>query len=526
MKVLVSVAALVALLVAAPSAMADDRYHPALDPRTFPVPPSLRPNIDFWRAIFSKYTSTQTVIHDNRALGVVFEVVSVDDLVRAGASATAVEQTMRDRVADATERYVRILRRLAGASDEAIDAAVLGRVRAMYEDGAGPAEFAAAAERVRGQRGLADHFQEAVRRSGQYMAGIEQILAKHGLPRQIQCLPFVESMFNDRARSKVGASGIWQFTRDTGRRYVRIDEAVDARHDVWLATDGAARLLRDNFAKVSSWPLALTGYNHGITGIQRAVRQLGTADMGQIAARYDSRSFGFASRNFYTEFLAAVIVYTDRETLFPALTPRPTVVFDEFVPTRFVSLLDLASVTKTDVDALAKLNPALSSEVSRGALLVPAGYPLRVPVGTRAEFQRAFGRLPAERTLPTQARGIKHRVTRGETLAAVANRYGTSVAALRAANGIAADGALRSGQVLTIRTGSTLSPLVWSPPASGPAAVFESARVHIVQAGETLYQIATRYGLTVSSLVSANDRISADRLLVGMQLAIPLTKGR
>ena len=86
------------------------------------------------------------------------------------------------------------------------------------------------------------------------MAGIERILARYGVPREIQCLPFVESMFNDQARSKVGASGIWQFTRDTGRRYLRIDAAVDSRHDVWLATDGAARLLRDNFAKVSSWP--------------------------------------------------------------------------------------------------------------------------------------------------------------------------------------------------------------------------------------------------------------------------------
>ena len=110
-----------------------------------------------------------------------------------------------------------------------------------------------------------------------FMPGITQILRAHGVPAIIASLPFVESMYNYRARSRVGASGVWQMMPGTARQYLQMDAAVDARSDVWLAAEGAAKLLADNYQRVGSWPLALTGYNHGITGIARAVRQVGSA---------------------------------------------------------------------------------------------------------------------------------------------------------------------------------------------------------------------------------------------------------
>ena len=165
-------------------------------------------------------------------------------------------------------------------------------------------------------------------------------------------MPFVESMFNYRARSNAGASGVWQFTRATGRMYLQMDSAVDARSDVLLAAEGAAKLLADNYRRVESWPLALTAYNHGISGMVRAVRQLGTRDIGVISEKYRSRTFGFASRNFYSEFVAAVVAYADRARIFRGIRPRPELRFDEFVPGRFVSMLDLAHLTDTDVGEL------------------------------------------------------------------------------------------------------------------------------------------------------------------------------
>jgi membrane-bound lytic murein transglycosylase D len=281
-------------------------------------------------------------------------------------------------------------------------------------------------------------------------------------------------------------------------------------------------MLKADYARVQSWPLALTGYNHGIAGMVRAVRQLGTKDIGAIVERYESSTFGFASRNFYTEFVAAVTVFADRATLFPGVEPLPAVTFDEFRPGRYVSLLDLAGLTGTNTAMLASLNPALHDEVTEGRLLVPADYPLRVPVGTRASFVDAFGQLPAERK-PASQLNRTYRVARGDTLGAIARRFGTTTSTLQRANGLTRANRLRAGQVLEIGPGGgTWSPLVWKPTA--PAATASASltdRVHVMRSGETLYQIAKRYGLTVAALVAANQLVSPDRVAVGTVLAIP-----
>ena len=344
------------LAVGAPSspAAAQAPFHPALDPQAFPVPESLVPAVEFWRDVFARYESTQTLIHDDEHLDVVFTVVDVGDMTRSGASAAAIERAQRDRVRDATRRYQQVLRRLGGDRSAEASDADLARVRGLYAGSArGADDFRAAASRVRGQAGLKDRFREAIEISGMFMPGIEQILGEHGVPTIVKSLPFVESMYNYQARSRVGASGAWQFTPGTARQYLQMDSAVDGRSDVWLAADGAARLLADNYQRVLSWPLALTAYNHGIDA---------------VVERYQSRTFGFASRNFYAEFVTAATVFADRADLFPGIEPLPPVEFDTFTPGRFVSLLDLASLTDTDVDTLVTLNPALHEDVGRGTL--------------------------------------------------------------------------------------------------------------------------------------------------------------
>jgi membrane-bound lytic murein transglycosylase D len=508
-----------AAVLASPRPASAQRFHAALDPTHFPVPPTLVTNVEFWEAIFARHPSTQTVIHDNRHLDVVFGVVDVADLVRAGASPAALERTMETRVRNEIETYQRILRRLAGDTRAQATPEELARVRALYAASArGASDMDAAADRVRGQLGLRDRFAEAVAVSGMFMDDIEATMRRHGVPVEVSRLPFVESMFNYRARSKVGASGAWQFTPSTGRMYLQMDTAVDARSDVWLAADGAARMLAGNFQRVQSWPLALTGYNHGIAGMQRAVRALGTNDISALVDGYSSPTFGFASRNFYAEFVAAVVVYADRARHFPGVEPMPPVRFDEYAPGRFVSMLDLAHLTGTDVALMTELNPALHADVSSGQLLVPPTYPLRLPAGTRAAFERAFAMLPEARK-PERQITVRYTVARGDTLGAVARRFGTSVAALQQSNGLGRSTLIRVGQSLEVRAGGAAwTPLVWSPVA-GPATASDG--VHVVRSGETLTTIAARYGLYVAALVGANALRSADLIRVGMRLAIP-----
>jgi membrane-bound lytic murein transglycosylase D len=520
-----AIAALV-LVALAGSAAAQERFHSALNPQYFPVPSVLVPNVVFWREIFSRHTSSQTVIHDNWHVDVVFAVVDVSDLEQTGTSPFVIERVREERVQDEVEKYQRVLRRLAGDAGADASTADVERVRALYANSSRrTTDFRAAIDRVRGQGGLRDTFAEAIRTSGMFMPGVERILQAHGVPLEVRCLPFVESMYNFRARSRVGASGVWQFTASTGRRFLQMNSAVDARHDVWLAGEAAARMLRADYARVQSWPLALTGYNHGIAGMVRAVRLLGTTDIGVIAEQYESPSFGFASRNFYSEFVAAVTVFADRATLFPGVEPLPAVTFDQFSPGRFVSLLDLASLTDSDTETLATLNPALDDEVMQGRLLVPGDYPLRVPAGARARFADAFAQLPPERKAAGQLNRT-YRVGRGDTLGAIARRFGTTPSALQRANGLARANRLRVGQVLEIGPGGGVwSPLVWKPTAptarTTTATANLSDRVHVIRSGETLYQVAKRYGLTVAAIVAANKLVSPDRVAVGTVLALP-----
>ena len=166
-------------------------------------------------------------------------------------------------------------------------------------------------------------------RSGAWETHIAETLANLGLPAELAVLPHVESSFNPAAYSKVGAAGLWQFMRSTGRRYLRIDGAVDDRLDPFRSTEAAAQLLAYNYRVLGTWPLALTAYNHGTAGVRHAKETLGTDDIVTIVRNYNSRTFGFASRNFYVSFLAALEIDHNPEKYFGPLQREPEARFQE-----------------------------------------------------------------------------------------------------------------------------------------------------------------------------------------------------
>src|SRR5438034_11530856 len=151
--------------------------------------------------------------------------------------------------------------------------------------------------------------------SGRYVHAFQEIFEKQGIPAEIALLPLVESSFENRALSNAGAAGIWQFTRGTGRLYLNVNRRLDERLDPLKATRAAARLLHDNYNALESWPLAITAYNHARAGMQRAQSEAGS-EIAKIIEQYRGPAFGYASMNFYSEFLAAVDVYNNYEQYF------------------------------------------------------------------------------------------------------------------------------------------------------------------------------------------------------------------
>src|SRR2546423_9587556 len=137
------------------------------------------------------------------------------------------------------------------------------RIKELWGAGGTPARLRSAIEDIRFQLGQADRFRAGLIRSGAWETHIAETLANLGLPAELAVLPHVESSFNPAAYSKVGAAGLWQFLRSTGRRYMRIDGAGGGRPDPFPSTEAAAQLLAYNHRVLGTWPLALTAYNHG-----------------------------------------------------------------------------------------------------------------------------------------------------------------------------------------------------------------------------------------------------------------------
>src|SRR5881296_976737 len=285
----------------------------------FPCPAGLEPQVRFWRGIFAETSIHQVVLHDALHLDKVYKVLDFRPEIEDGMNLAEVDRLQRIETDLELERIRATLLRLhaVGPNAEGLTAEERA-IHDLFADDPAPDRFLAAADekRLRGQRGLRERFGDGIRISRRYLPEMERIFRDEGLPVELTRLPLIESCFNLNAYSKVGAAGIWQFMPKTGRRFMRVDNIVDERRDPISSTRAAAQFLSRVHDMLDSWPLAITGYNHGPDGMARAVDELGTTDIGRIVRDYHGKAFGFASRNFYAEFLAAVDVEQDRERHF------------------------------------------------------------------------------------------------------------------------------------------------------------------------------------------------------------------
>src|SRR5438132_1745870 len=336
-----------------------------------PRPPELERDVQFWIRVYTEIDTNAGFLHDQYNLAVVYDTLHF---------APSTSPRERERLVDqARSRYGAALRRIAAASPDPL-AEDDQRIKEMWGEHVTPARLREAIEGIRFQLGQADRFRAGLVRSGAWETHIEETLANLGLPAELAVLPHVESSFNPAAYSKVGAAGLWQFMRSTGRRYMRIDSAVDDRLDPFRSTEAAAQLLAYNHRVLGTWPLALTAYNHGTAGVRRAKETLGTDDIARIVRSYSSRTFGFASRNFYVSFLAALDIDRNPEKYFGALQKQSEARFQEVQMPAYVPMATLERALKIDADKLRALNPALLRSVWDGQQRVPKAYHLRLPL--------------------------------------------------------------------------------------------------------------------------------------------------
>lgn len=485
---------------------------PAISEKLFPRPAAIEARVRFWARVYSEVETNGGFIHDNRDLSIVYDVVRWPKGLP--------ESQASPRYETAKRQYKNVLLRLAKGSHDQLSAEER-RVLALFPQGVSRERLRQAAEGVRFQRGQADKFRDGLIRSGQWDPYIRQVLRERGLPLELAALPHVESSFEPNARSHAGAGGLWQFMPSTARMFkLRVDSVMDERFDPWRATEGAAALLANNHRVTGTWPLALIAYNHGPGGPLRATRELGTTDIGVILTRYEGPSFGFASRNFYPSFLAALEIDRNYVQHFGALQRMPPVNHEAVVTDGFYSARAIAKTFGVDLGLLREMNLGLREPVWKGQQLVPKGVTLRLPrVAGRPPAAQLLASIPQERR-PEQVSGRYHIVKRGDTLSRIARRYGVSERALASANGIRNPRALPVGRRLRI-PGGVEEAIVADTAERRPPAKASTATTYTVRRGDTLSSIAARHGVSSRALASANGIDDPRALPVGRKLRIP-----
>jgi membrane-bound lytic murein transglycosylase D len=365
----------------------------------FKFDPKIEKRVSFWVNIYQKYHSWETVIHDVKYPWLVYSYI---DTTNKPKGAVNIEKA---RVSSLLRRVATKQKELAAKtrSREKLTAEE-EKILQLFETHGLMAELSEASQlkRIRGQAGLRDAMEDALFVSGRYLPRMEKVFERFGLPTEIAYLPFVESGFNKRAMSKVGASGIWQFMPYTGKLYLRVDAEVDERNDPMRAAEAAARLMGGNFTALGTWPLAVTAYNHGTAGMARAAKEVGTTEISEIISKYESKSFGFASQNFYSCFLAALHVAKNSAQYLGEVPRAKKLEFDEFVMPDYVDLHVLLVKMEIEEPIFRELNPALTEEVYSGRRFIPVGYTIRVPIEARANFFARYEALPPEQKFREQ----------------------------------------------------------------------------------------------------------------------------
>jgi len=260
-------------------------------------------------------------------------------------------------------------------------------------------------------------------RAGRYKAMIQKVLAEEGVPQELIYLAQAESGFLPRAVSSAAAGGMWQFIQSRGNEYGLMQNGfADDRYDPEKATRAAARHLKDLYKEFGDWYLAIAAYNCGPGGVERAIERTGYADFWELRSR---GAVPAETTNYVPIILAMTIMGKNaKEYGLDTVTPESPVEYDTVEMSAPTSLALVGDLTDAPMSYLIELNPALLRN------LAPAAYSLRVPKGTATSLIAGLDSIPGDRRLAWRM----HRVETGESVAAIAKRYGATAASIVTAN--------------------------------------------------------------------------------------------
>lgn len=347
----------------------------------FKMNTALKWRTQFWFDIYTRYTDKDHVLHHARYPWIIFEVVNTDAIFKKKLNFFTKHYRANKLVASRRATIINTLKKLSKRKSYKN---LIGLEKKLYKTlkyvrGQRSKVFKEAYKNLRKQLGQKTFFETGLANSTKYLSHMEEEFERQGLPRELTRLPFVESSFNEKAQSKVGASGIWQIMPLTGRSYMKVTRYIDERNSPLKATLMAAKELKRNYKILNSWPLAITAYNHGVGSVKRAIRHVKSDNFVKILNGYSDDSFGFASKNFYPSFVAALHAQMYHNQIFTDIDFRSPLKFQMVrldKSTRVKEFLKKFNVAKED---LLNFNLDLKKAIQHNIAL-PKGLTIYLPI--------------------------------------------------------------------------------------------------------------------------------------------------
>jgi len=520
----------------------------------FPIPPFLADNVLFWKKVYTDVSIDEGLIHDRKYPLIIYQRIKVGD--RRGKKIDTYVEGFKKRIQD-------ILRHLP-TKPAHTRTHEENHFAELFQEYSSIKDIPQAIGRIRFQKGLRQSFLKGLEQSGMYIDEIFAIIKKQKLPMRLAYLPHVESSFNIKAVSKAGAVGLWQFMAATGKRYLDIDRYIDERRDPILSTEAALQLLKQNYAELKSWPLAITAYNYGLAGIKRAVQTTGSNDISVIIQKHKSRSFQFASKNFYSCFLAACEIDENYKRYFKMVNMATPLLRKRFVlqsPTRPKDMCERLNISLSEFRTL---NPAFKQSLFDQKALIPkfytiflplsvsneniAGLPVKIPNITADPFVQTITNKTLKRPMLTKKpqyqkakkikrkKTLKYRVKKGDSVWLIAKKFGVDDQTIRRLNGLSRRSYIYPGQFLRIpngqnrntktkhseKTSSVASQKAKPSPEKSAITRFGTTlwKKYTVKSGDSLWDIAKVIGVPVNQIKKAN-HLNDQRLQPGQVLFVP-----
>lgn len=416
----------------------------------FKITEGLADLVEFWVHVFGMYDENHVIFYNENRVGFVYSVLDFSELDSTNNQALSLikSKIIQDEYQRAQGMIKNVARQIQHNPLQLTN--LTPEEKRIAEGLLAHKDYLPLDERsllasLKQRNGFAHKIRQAVVQSGHYMTEMKKIFREHGLPEELTVIPFIESAFKLHAYSRAGATGIWQFIEQTGKRYLKIDEYVDERYDPILATYAAATHLANEYQLLKSWPLTINAYNTGLGRMQQAVRELNTKDIATIIKYFKGAGYGYDSRNYYPEFLAALHVVNNYEEFFGNLTPLPPQEYEYMALPAPMNIKKLSQTSGVSHAVLKNLNLALKPHVLDGNAQLPRGYLLKIPPYARDDITVAMQDL---------SHGIEyatlHIVKPGESLKKISKMYDLPLDELVAANNILPQQKLNTGDVIKL----------------------------------------------------------------------------